>query len=171
MISRVATFAMNDQMIEAALRAQSSMANEQLQEASGQISSDFGGLGSTAQQVIDLQVSVTRSQSYMDAATAADSKVQVMYSTMTSVTDLLTQLRSLLTGASDSATTDSSTVTQSARQMMQNLSSLLNTQYSGQYLFGGSNTTDPPVDTSSSVYPALTARNAAEGRVPSMLYA
>jgi flagellar hook-associated protein 3 FlgL len=161
MISRVATFAMNDQMIDAALRAQSIMANEQLQEASGQISPDFGGLGSTSQQVIDLQVSVTRSQSYIDASAAADSKVQVMYSTMTSVTDLLTQARSLLTGASDSATTDSSTIAESAQQMMQELSSLLNTQYSGQYLFGGSRTTAPPVDISSSVYPAMTSPSTA----------
>lgn len=161
MISRVATFAMNDQMIDAALRAQSTMANEQLQEASGQISPGFGGLGSTSQQVIDLQVSVTRSQSYIDAATATDSKVQVMYSTLTSVTDLLTQLRSLLTGASDSTTTDPATVTQSAQQMMQELSSLLNTQYSGQYLFGGSRTTTPPVDISSSVYPAMTSPSTA----------
>src|ERR1700753_161317 len=123
MISRVATFANNDQMINAALRTQSTMANQQLQEASGQISQDFGGLGSTSQQVIDLQISVTRSQSYIDAATSTDSKVQVMYSTMTSVTDLLTQLRSLLTGASNSATTDPNSVTQSAQQMMQEMSS------------------------------------------------
>jgi flagellar hook-associated protein 3 FlgL len=161
MISRVATFANNDQMINAALRTQSTMANQQLQEASGQVSPDFGGLGSTSQQVIDLQISVTRSQSYIDAATGTDSKVQVMYSTMTSVTDLLTQLRSLLTGASNSATTDPASVTQSAQQMMQEMSSLLNTQYSGQYLFGGSRTTTPPVDISSSAYPAMTSPSAA----------
>src|ERR1700759_770121 len=149
MISRVATFAMNNQMIDAALRTQSTMANQQLQEASGLVSSDYAGLGATSQQVIDLQVSVTRSQSYIDASTAADSKVQVMYSTVTSVSDLLTQLRSLLTSASNSATTDSAAVSQSAQQMLQEMGSLLNTQYSGQYLFGGSKTNTPPVDISS----------------------
>eukprot|EP01035_Chromulina_nebulosa_P042364 gene42364-57347_t len=55
-------------MIAAALRTQSTMANQQIQEASGYISSDFGGLGATSQQVINLQVSVTRSQSYVSAA-------------------------------------------------------------------------------------------------------
>jgi flagellar hook-associated protein 3 FlgL len=160
-ISRVATFAINNQMIDAALRTQSTMANQQLQEASGLVSSDYGGLGATSQQVIDLQVSVTRSQSYIDAATSADSKVQVMYSTVSSVSNLLTQLRSLLTGASNNATTDSSAVSQSAQQMMQEMASLLNTQYSGQYLFGGSKTNTPPVDVSSASYPAMTSPSSA----------
>jgi flagellar hook-associated protein 3 FlgL len=161
MISRVATFAMNNQMIDAALRTQSTMANQQLQEASGLISPDYAGLGATSQQVIDLQVSVSRSQSYIDAATSADSKVQVMYSTVTSVGDLLTQLRTLLTSASNSATIDASTVSQSAQQMLQEMGSLLNTQYSGQYLFGGSNTNTPPVDVSSASYPAMTSPSSA----------
>ncbi len=97
MAMRVATFALSDQMIAAALRTQSTMANQQLQEASGIVSPDYGGLGQTSQQVINLQISVTRSQSYIDAATSADNKVQVMYSTMTSVTNLLGNLRATLT--------------------------------------------------------------------------
>ena len=161
MISRVATFAMSEQMINSALRAQSTMANEQLQEASGQVSPDYGGLGSTSQQVINLQISVTRSQSYINAASSVDSKVQVMDSAVTSVTSLLTQLRSLLTAASDSATTDPASVTQSAQQMMQEFSSLLNTQYAGEYVFGGSQTTEPPVDVSSGTYAAMTSPSTA----------
>jgi flagellar hook-associated protein 3 FlgL len=161
MISRVATFSMNDQMINSAMRVQSIMANQELQEASGQVSPDYGGLGSASQQVVNLQISVTRSQSYISAASNADSKVQVMYSTVTSITNLLTQLRSLLTAASDTATTDSTTVAQSAQQMMQEFSSLLNTQYAGDYLFGGSRTTVLPVDVSSAAYPAMTSPSTA----------
>ena len=161
MISRVATFALSEQMINSALRTQSTMANDQLQEASGQVSPEVGGLGSTSQQVIKLQISVTRSQSYIDAASATDSKVQVMDSAVTSVTNLLTQLRSLLTAASNSATTDPASVSRSAQQMMQEFSSLLNTQYAGQYVFGGSQTTEPPVDVSSAAYPAMTSPSTA----------
>jgi len=157
MISRVATFFVSEQMINAALRTQSTMANEQLQEASGEVSPDFGGLGSTSQQVINLQISVTRSQSYIDAAASADNKVQVMYSAVSSVTNLYTQLRSLLTGASSTSNTDSTNVADSAQQMMQQLASLLNTQYDGQYLFGGSSRMNPPVDISSATYPAATS--------------
>jgi flagellar hook-associated protein 3 FlgL len=161
MAMRVATFAISEQMIAAALRTQSTMANQQIQEASGEISSDFGGYGSSSQQIINLQVSVTRSQSYIDAATQADSKIQVMYSTVGSVADLITKFRSLLTSATNTASTDSTSVTQSAQQMMSQMASLLNTQYDGGYLFGGSRTDQAPVDISSSTYPAATSPSSA----------
>jgi flagellar hook-associated protein 3 FlgL len=41
--------------------------------------------------------------------------------------------------------------------MLQEMGSLLNTQYSGQYLFGGADTNTPPVDVSSASYPAMTS--------------
>jgi flagellar hook-associated protein 3 FlgL len=161
MISRVASFSISEQMIDAALRTQSTMASEQIEEASGEVSSDYGALGATSQQVIDLQISVARSQSYIEAAGSADNKVQVMYSTLGSVTDLYTQLRTLLTGASNSVSTDPTSVGQSAQQMLQELTSLLNTQYSGQYLFGGSSADAPPVDTSTTAYPPATSPSSA----------
>jgi flagellar hook-associated protein 3 FlgL len=43
MAMRVATFAISEQMIAAALRTQSTMANQQIQEASGVVSSNFAG--------------------------------------------------------------------------------------------------------------------------------
>ena len=146
MAMRVATFGISEQMIAAALRTQSAMASQQIQEASGQVSSDFAGYGSSTQQILNLQVSVSRSQSYVDAATAAGNKVEVMYSTVNSVADLLTQFRSLLTGASSASSTDATSVTQSAQDMLEQMASLLNTQYSGSYLFAGGRTTTAPVD-------------------------
>jgi len=162
MAMRVATFGTSEQMIAAALRTQSTMANAQIQEASGVVSSDFGGYGSSTQQILNLQVSVTRSQSYIDAATQADSKIQVMYSTVNSVADLITQFRSLLTSATNAASTDSTSVTQSAQDMLQQMASLLNTQYDGGYLFGGARTGQAPVDISSSTYAAATSPSSAD---------
>jgi flagellar hook-associated protein 3 FlgL len=161
MAMRVATFAISEQMVAAALRTQSTMANQQIQEASGVVSSDFAGYGSTTQQILNLQVSVTRSKSYIDAATQADSKIQVIYATVNSVADLVTQFRSLLTSASNVASTDSTSITQSAQNMLQQMASLLNTQYDGGYLFGGARTSQAPVNVSSSTYPAATSPSTA----------
>jgi flagellar hook-associated protein 3 FlgL len=159
---RVATFAINDQMIASALRTQSTMANQQIQEASGLISSDFGGLGSSAQQVLNLQVSVTRAQSYIDAATQTNSKIQVMYSAVNSVSDLVTQFRTLLTSASSASSTDAASVTETAKNMLEQMASLLNTQYNGGYLFGGSATKTAPVDISSATYAAASSPSTAD---------
>ena len=161
MAMRVATFGLSEQMITAALRTQSVMAEKQIQESSGEISSDFGGYGASSQQIINLQVSVTRSQAYIDAATQADSKLQVMSSTVSSIADVLTQFRSLLTSASNAASTDSASVTQSAQEMLGQMASLLNTQYDGSYLFGGSRTDQTPVNVSSPPYAAATSPSSA----------
>ena len=149
MVMRVATFALSDQMIANALRVQSVMANEQIQESSGQKSQDFAGYGADAGSVVNLQVSVTRSQSYIDAASVADSKVQVMYSAVGSMTNILTQLRSQLSAASVGSSTATSSVITYAQQALSQVGSLLNTQYDGEYVFSGAKTDTAPVNLTS----------------------
>jgi flagellar hook-associated protein 3 FlgL len=149
MLMRVATFAQSDQMITSSLRLQSVMANEQVQEASGQKSLDFGGYGSGAGQVINLQVSVTRAQSYIDASKLADNKVQVMYSAVGSVTDIITQLRTQLSAATTGNTTAAASVINYAQQAMAQMSGLLNTQYNGEFVFSGASTDTAPSDVTS----------------------
>lgn len=162
MAMRVATFGISERMIAAALRTQSVMAEQQIAEASGQVSSDFAGYGSSTQQILNLQVSVSRSQSYIDAATQAGSKIEVMYSTVNSVADLLTELRTLLTAASNATSADATSVTQSAQDMLEQMAALLNTQYSGSYLFGGARTNVAPVDIAYGTYAAATSPSTAD---------
>jgi flagellar hook-associated protein 3 FlgL len=149
MVMRVATFALSDQMIAAAMRTEAVMASEQAQESSGLKSAYFGGYGADAQHIVNLQVSVTRAQSYADAATLADSKTQVMYSAIGSMTSLITNLRTQLSAATTGSSTATGSAITSAQQMLTQMGSLLNTQYDGQYLFGGARTASAPVDLSS----------------------
>jgi len=149
MIGRVATFALSDSMIDAALKAQAKVAERQIQTASGLISSDYGGLGgATSQKVIDLQVAVKRSQNYEEAASSANDRVQVMYSTTGSIADLLTTFKSDLTSALSVTATDTDALQSTASAALEDLAALLNTQYGGRYLFAGSATETAPVDLS-----------------------
>jgi flagellar hook-associated protein 3 FlgL len=149
MVMRVATFALSDQMITNALRVQAVMANEQVQESSGLKSQDFGGYGSDAGRVVNLQVSVTRSQSYIDAAQLADNKVQVMYSAVGSMTDVITQLRTQLSAATTGNSTATASVINYAQQALSQMGATLNTQYDGEYVFSGADTGTAPVDLTS----------------------
>ncbi|ODM84229.1 flagellin [Bradyrhizobium elkanii] len=149
MMMRVATFAQSDQMISSALRVQAVMANEQVQESSGLQSEDFGGYGSGAGRVINLQVSVTRAQSYIDASQLADNKVQVMYSAVGSVADIITQLRTQLSAATTGSSTATASVINYAQQAMAQMQGLLDTQYDGEYVFSGARTDTAPADLSS----------------------
>ena len=149
MMMRVATFAQSDQMISSALRVQAAMANEQVQESSGLQSEDFGGYGSGAGRVINLQVSVTRAQSYIDASTLADNKVQAMFSAVGSVTDIITQLRTQLSAATVGSSTATASVINYSQQALSQMQGLLNTQYDGEYVFSGARTDTAPADLSS----------------------
>jgi flagellar hook-associated protein 3 FlgL len=163
-LMRVATFAATDQMISAAMRTQATMANEQQQEASGLVSSDYGGLGADARQVLDLQVSIARSKSYSDAATAAADLATTMSAALTSMTSILTSLRSDLTAATSTDTSASSVTSlkTTAAGLLQELAAQLNTQYEGQYVFGGSDTGTAPVNISNPPYAAATASSSAD---------
>ncbi|MGJ4995832.1 flagellin [Bradyrhizobium sp. HKCCYLS3077] len=148
MTMRIATFANSDQMIASSLRTQATMATLQVQEASGLKSEYLADYGADTQHVVNLQVSVTRAQSYIDAATLADSKVQVMYSAVGQVSDVVTQLRSALSAATSGSSTGTSSAISTAQQLLQQMTGILNTQYDGQYLFGGARTSTTAVDTS-----------------------
>jgi len=148
MVMRVATFALSNSMIDAALRTQAKVSERQIQTASGNISSDFGGLGATSKKVLDLQVSVSQSKSYEDNATSAANRVEVMYSATGSIGDLLNSFKSDLTSALSVNGSDTSVLKSSAEDLMSEMASLLNTQYGGRYLFAGGSTTAAPVDLS-----------------------
>ena len=147
---RVATFATSDRMLNASLATQARLANLQMQQASGSLSTDYGGLGSSSKPLLDLEASLKTSQAYADAAESADGRVEAMHSALSSVTDLLTDFRAQLTSlmSSDSSSVSRAALTSAAEGYMAELASLLNTSYEGRYLFGGNSTLDLPVDLS-----------------------
>ena len=158
---RVATFALSNQMLQASLTTQARMSQAQLQEASGLVSTDYGGLGGDAGTVIDLETSLSRLSSYSDAATTAVNRIEVMYDVMSSVTDLLASFRSTLSSAS--LDTDADTVATTAQSALDELVSLLNTQYNGRTLFSGSHTDSPAVDLDGLTYDLSTLETAQTG--------
>lgn len=149
MSMRVATFAVTDQMVSGALRTEATMANMEVQESSGIESSYSAGYGTDTQHVVNLQVSVTRAQSYVDAATLADSKTQVMWSSVGQVSDIVSSLKTALSAASTGSSTEVASAVSTAQQLLQQMGGILNTQYDGQYVFGGGKTSTPAVDLSS----------------------
>lgn len=148
MSMRVATFAMNRQMLAASLNTQAKMADMQLQEASGLVSTDYGGLGSGARKLLNLEVTAERSKRYEAAATEASARLEATSGALTNVADLLSDIRVQLTAAL-STTMDSDTGTELvnyASSALAELTSLLNTRSGDIYLFGGSPGTTAPVD-------------------------
>ncbi len=151
MVMRVATFANNTRMLNAALLTQARMADLQMQEASGVVSTDYGGLGAATRTVLDLEASLKASQAYGEATEEAASRVEVLSSTLSTITDMM---------SADSNATSSAALSTAAEGYMDELASLLNTSFEGRYLFGGDRTTTAPVDLDSYVADADTASTA-----------
>jgi len=148
MTMRVATFALNEQMLGAALRTQAKLAAQQVQEATGLKSTDYSGLGATSRQLLDLQVSVARSKSYADAATSANSRATAMSNALSSMSDLISQFRAQLVESTNNLGSGASTLQETARQLLTEFAAQLNTRLEGRYVFAGSATDRQPVDTS-----------------------
>lgn len=145
---RVATFANSDRMLSASLKTQSRMAELQMQQASGSVSTDYGGLGASARTLLLLEANMKTSEAYAGAASEASGRVEVMVSTLSTVTDLLTSFRAELTSAmstSRSDTADASLIA-TAGTYLEELAGLLNVQFEGRYLFAGDATGTAPVD-------------------------
>lgn len=150
MAMRVATFATSERMLSTAMRIQAKTSELQMQEASGYKATDYGGLGTSAKQVLDLESTLSRSQSYSSAASEASNRVEVMYDALSGITDLLTSFRSELTSmmSTDASEASLESLSSIAQSNLEELTSLLNTNYEGRYLFAGDNTEVAPVDLS-----------------------
>jgi flagellar hook-associated protein 3 FlgL len=164
MAMRVASFATTERMIAASMRTQAKMAEMQLQQASGLVSTDYSGLSMSARTLINLEVSVARSKTYGDAAEQANYRVQTMYEALGTTTTLLSGFRAQITAmrSTDRTPATSQTLVDSAKNALAQLANEMNKQYEGRYLFGGSVTTSPPVD--------LTGYTVADPAVPSTNY-
>ncbi len=145
MAMRVATFASSQSLLQAAMRIQVKQAQATLQQASGLVSDDYGGLGSKAGSVVSLQASMTRSKAYEEAGNTASNRVQTMYSAVGSIIDDLSSLKATLA----SSTISSETLQTTAKSALESVVSLMNTQLDGRYLFAGSAVDTKPVDISS----------------------
>jgi flagellar hook-associated protein 3 FlgL len=154
MVARIGTYANAQALLQASLRVQTKLADQQNQEATGVRSTNFSGLKGDAGKLLDLQGQSARIKADGDAATAAGAVTQAAYSAVGSIADLATQVRSQLSAAlSGTYASGVTPITASqAQTWLNSLQTALNTQISGQYVFAGQAGDRPPVDFSQAAY-------------------
>lgn len=156
MSMRVATFGQTSTVLQNALKTQARLSEKQVQESTGLISTDYAGLGSAAGTVASLEVSASRAEASISSAEQALSRIEMIYDALGSMSDIMTELRSQLSAASVNSTT---TLQTTAAAMLEEVTSMLNTQYEGRYLFAGGETETKPVDISGLTTTELTTEN------------
>ena len=147
MVSRIGTFANTNMLVQASLKLQARLADQQAQEASGLKSTSFSGLKGDAGKVLNLQAQTARLEAESATANAAAADVQSAYSAVGDITDLATTVRARLSAGLSSTTVTSTAITaEDAKGWLQTLQSALNTEVGGRYVFSGQAVDRAPVD-------------------------
>jgi flagellar hook-associated protein 3 FlgL len=157
MAMRVATFQTTSSLLQKTMTTQAKLAEVQAQQSSGLKSTDYGGLGASAGKVVDLNVSVSRAEANISAAKTVISRSDMAASVLQDITDILTNARSAVSGTSSSDQLDS--LKQNAAEYLEDLKTMINTQYQGRFLFSGSMTDTAPIDLSAYSATDLTTVN------------
>jgi len=147
MMLRVATFATNERMLGASMKTQAKMAEMQLQQASGLVSTDYSGISASARTLINLEVSMQRAKTFESSATEANFRTDTMSTQVEIMADVLSKYKSQVVAmrSTDRTEQTSKTLIDAAKANLTQMGNLLNATYGGRYLFGGSVTTSPPV--------------------------
>ena len=157
MAMRVATFQSTSSLLAKTLTTQAKLAKVQEQESTGLVSTNYGGLGTSASTVLDLSASISTAESNISAAETVVSRSDTYASVLEDITDLLTNARSAVSGTSTDDELED--LQNEAAEYLDDLVLLLNTQYNGRYIFAGSETDTLPVDISSYEATDLTTVN------------
>lgn len=153
MVSRIATFANMNLLVQASMNLQSKLSTQQAQEASGLKTTSFSGLKGDAGKLLDLQGQTARLQAESDMATSAAADVQSAYSAVGDITDLTTTIRTQLSAALSNTNPSTPLITTAdAQSWLQTLQSELNTEVGGRYVFSGQAVDRAPVNFASTSY-------------------
>lgn len=148
-MERVSSAGLNQATVQAALNVQARYAERIQQQSSGLVADHYADLGANGRTLVSMESVLARAQTWSETGQTALDRVEAMYSAVGGMTDLLTSLRSTLSGAmSDTDDSDGVDLNAYGENMLEDLASLMNLRVDGRYLFAGSSTDTAPVDVS-----------------------
>ncbi|SME96930.1 flagellar hook-associated protein 3 FlgL [Tistlia consotensis] len=126
------------------LQADSAAKSEEL--SSGSKASSYKAIAGSAREVSQLTADLVVSAQYSQAGESTLSRVDAMYDAVGQMVTLASDLRSSLSSVLGQDGIAASGIDDEARTALDSAAQLLNSQFEGRYLFGGSVTDRAPVD-------------------------
>lgn len=152
-INRVSSYNIHQTLIRDAARSQGQLFDLQGQISSGLKSQVFSGLGNSVEQFADLENRLARSQTYLDGSRIVEGRLDVADNALSAIIDTATDIKNLIALRRNSAVGDSLAFDTQIVGKWQGLVSQLNISLEGRYIFSGTATDKPAVN--SNVYPTL----------------
>lgn len=144
---RVSTSAMNAALVRYMQTTQDRVFKGQEQLASEKVSSDYAGIASYSRQAITAETTVTQSQRYLANNEALASKMEAAQTSLTAIETTIQDFYEQLNVYKQNSPTEESTeaIQDAAFRALLDLQDYLNTDYLGQRLFAGTDTTSNAV--------------------------
>lgn len=145
---RVSTNSMNSVLLAQTLNVQSDYAKALNQQSSELKSESLAGLSGQAGAVVSLQSDLKASENLATKAKKASSMVEIAYSSITSIADIVSKAKVEITAAISGTVSDVSNLVRDADNWLVDVQTLLNVTMGGYSVFGGSGGQSKPVDMS-----------------------
>ena len=142
--TRIASVSLMNDTLRDVGASQVKLADLQRQISSGNKSQDFVGLDGSVEQFTRVNSQIERSQQYRTNNQVNISKLQTVDVALNNISEIADQMKNNIIGA-NGATISKMNLPQIISDMLANIGSELNATFNGSYLFGGTDTLNPPV--------------------------
>ncbi|MGF1591678.1 MAG: flagellin [Kiloniellaceae bacterium] len=149
---RVANFAQHQLTLSYAMRTQSSLAERQIEIASGKRAQLYSSISSQASELVNVERAVARTTQFSRNIDQALTRLGIMESSVGIMVQRATEVLAIMSSAMTGENINDVPLQEFAATFLAEVTSLLNTQHEDRYLFAGSQTNNPAVDLSDPAY-------------------
>lgn len=145
MLTRIGDTAQSDRLLAALQATSSRIRAEQIQAATGKRASSFDEISDDAGLLLRTREQQTLNQSYLQQNQQVVDRVNAMDGALSSLSDIATRMRTLLTQRLDATSGSDVPLGQEVDTMLSEVASQLNLRLGDRYLFAGSRLDTAPV--------------------------
>ncbi len=149
---RVANFAQHQLNLSYTMRTQSSVAERQIEMASGKRAQQYSAISSDASELVNIERSVARTEQFTRNIDQAMTRLGIMESSVAIMVQRSTEVLAIMSSAISGENINDVPLQEFSNTFLSEMESLLNTQHEDRYLFSGSQTDSPAIDLNDPAY-------------------
>lgn len=154
MVTRIATYFQNQDTLRNLQLSNQTLSLTSYQITTGLKAQNLSDISSDAYQLLSLRDVQSKTTTYLDNATSAKNQLTAVESALQQMTDILSDASSTATlGRNESSAETRATLVPKVQSMAESFYTLFKSQYNGRYLFSGSDSSQPPINTTAASTP------------------
>lgn len=139
-MTRVTQLAQQTLTLNNLLNAQARLQEAEIQIATGRKSQDYAGISRDASRLVSLESQRIRLERFVSNNAIIESRLQLMDTSITTIFETMSQLRTLLIQGLDSSSSGDTPIAEVAQNLLDEVAGQLNTKDNGRFIFSGART-------------------------------